>query len=117
MTMDKSSIDGILRRLSIVMAEAYGDRLAGVFLFGSRARGTAEHDSDIDVAVVLTDGTWSLWEEKRRLIRLALPLVVESGLYIQMWPFRYSDWTAPEVSAERFVRVVRRDARRLQAAA
>jgi len=31
----------------------YGDRLKGVYLYGSYARGDARDDSDIDVAVVL----------------------------------------------------------------
>jgi predicted nucleotidyltransferase len=35
------------------LAAVYGDRLKGVYLFGSFARGDAREDSDIDVAVVL----------------------------------------------------------------
>ena len=31
----------------------YGDRLAGLVLYGSQARGDAEPDSDVDVLVVL----------------------------------------------------------------
>lgn len=35
------------------LAAVYGDRLRGVYLYGSYARGRAREDSDIDVAVVL----------------------------------------------------------------
>ncbi len=35
------------------LAEVYGERLKGVYLFGSYARGEGTEDSDIDVAVVL----------------------------------------------------------------
>jgi predicted nucleotidyltransferase len=35
------------------LAEIYGDRLAGLVLYGSQARGDAREDSDVDVAVVL----------------------------------------------------------------
>ena len=43
----------------------YGDRLKGVYLYGSYARGDARWDSDIDVAVVL-DGPVRQREESRR---------------------------------------------------
>ena len=47
----------------------YGDRLKGVYLYGSYARGEARDDSDIDVAVVLA-GPVSRWEERRRTSEL-----------------------------------------------
>ncbi len=43
--------DPVLARLRTALAEAYGDRLWRAVLFGSRARGDAEADSDYDVAV------------------------------------------------------------------
>jgi predicted nucleotidyltransferase len=33
----------------------YGERLKGVYLFGSHARGEADEESDVDVLVVLDD--------------------------------------------------------------
>ena len=48
----------------------YCDRLAGVYLYGSYARGEANEDSDIDIAVVLR-GDVSPWKE-RALISDAL---------------------------------------------
>ena len=47
----------------------YGDRLKGVYLYGSYARGDARDDSDIDVAVVL-GGPVNRWEERRRTSEL-----------------------------------------------
>ena len=38
----KSRLDGL-----------YGERLRGVYLFGSRARGEADEESDVDILVVL----------------------------------------------------------------
>ena len=35
--------------------QQFGDRLISVILFGSRARGEAEPDSDMDILVVLTE--------------------------------------------------------------
>ena len=46
------------------LAALYGDRLQGVYLYGSYARGDAREDSDIDIAVVLK-GTVDAWEEDR----------------------------------------------------
>jgi uncharacterized protein len=47
--------DPILERLRATLTEIYGDRLERVVLFGSRARGDAQRDSDYDVAVFLRD--------------------------------------------------------------
>ncbi len=43
----------ILAKFRAALAEMYGDRLECVALFGSRARGDAQPDSDYDVAVFL----------------------------------------------------------------
>ena len=43
----------VLRLLRDGLAAQYGDRLARVLLYGSRARGDARPESDVDVLVVL----------------------------------------------------------------
>jgi len=48
-----AELDVVLRELRRGMEEIYGDRLERLVLFGSRARGDADPDSDIDVLVVL----------------------------------------------------------------
>ncbi|MGD9495779.1 MAG: nucleotidyltransferase family protein [Armatimonadota bacterium] len=45
-------LDEPLRQLKRELQALYGDRLRGLCLFGSRARGDAAPDSDVDVAVV-----------------------------------------------------------------
>jgi predicted nucleotidyltransferase len=47
------------------LASIYGQRLKGVYLYGSFARGQATEDSDVDVAVVL-GGPVNRWAESRR---------------------------------------------------
>lgn len=48
--------DATVRRLiREAVLEAFGDRVTGILLFGSRARGDHRPDSDWDVAVLLTD--------------------------------------------------------------
>jgi uncharacterized protein len=48
-----SVISPILDQLRQRLERVYGPRLAGLWLYGSRARGDAAPDSDIDVLVVL----------------------------------------------------------------
>lgn len=43
----------VLAELRAALEGEYGERLAGLVLFGSRARGDHDPDSDIDVLVVL----------------------------------------------------------------
>ena len=66
----------LVRRLKARLAEAYGDRLAGVVLFGSYARGEATPESDVDLLVVL-DGPVDRWAEIGRLAEIAVE--VEDG--------------------------------------
>ena len=72
---------------------SYSGRLRGLYLFGSRARGDHRPDSDADVAVVLDDGDWAEWIERRRLNRLAYDAGFACGLDIQPWPIPVREWT------------------------
>jgi hypothetical protein len=47
--------DPILVRFRAALADAFGERIERVVLFGSRTRGEAGPDSDYDVAVFLKD--------------------------------------------------------------
>lgn len=60
--LPKGEVLRIVRELHGYLGKIYGDRLKGVYLYGSYARGDARDDSDIDVAVVL-GGELKRWEE------------------------------------------------------
>ncbi len=47
------AVRGVLARLKLGLSDLYGERLKGVYLFGSHARGEADEESDIDVLIVL----------------------------------------------------------------
>jgi len=64
--LGKKDIQPILDELKVGLKRIYGTRLKQVILFGSFARGEAEPDSDIDVAVVLDDYE-SPFQETERL--------------------------------------------------
>jgi predicted nucleotidyltransferase len=70
----------------------YGERLHGVHLFGSRARGNARPDSDYDVAVVLTD-LGDFWTERLQLADLAYEQMLALDIHIQAHPFGLDEWT------------------------
>lgn len=70
----------------------YGARLVDILVFGSRARGDARADSDVDLAVILEDGDWPFWSEKGLLSDLAFDALIEPGLWIQAWPVSRSGW-------------------------
>ena len=53
--MSKRELLGILRNLHREFTRILGDQLVSVILYGSRARGQARSDSDIDVLVVVHD--------------------------------------------------------------
>lgn len=55
----------ILQEFRQGLENIYGPRLAGLFLFGSQARGDALPDSDIDVLVVLRGRVNPLQEARR----------------------------------------------------
>lgn len=63
-------------RIRTLLAEAFGDRLQGVVLYGSEARGTADPDSDANLLVLLA-GPMSLGKDLRKIIDALYPLQLE----------------------------------------
>jgi len=52
----------LLQKIKERLRSLYGDRLKGVILYGSEARGDAAPDSDIDILVLL-EGPVAVWKE------------------------------------------------------
>ena len=73
--------DPILHRFRAALDDLYGNRLDRVVLYGSRARGDYQPDSDYDIAVFLTDIT-NRWRELDRLADLSDRLLRETGEFI-----------------------------------
>jgi predicted nucleotidyltransferase len=89
--------DPILKRFRAAVAEIYGDRLERVVLFGSRARGDAQPDSDYDVAVFLRDMP-DRFVEMDRLADLSTAILDETGGFIHAMPYQagfYNDARMP----------------------
>jgi predicted nucleotidyltransferase len=92
----------ILAELKRGLQEIYGDRLRAVVLFGSQARGEANDDSDVDVAVVLDDFENSI-EESWRMDPVLSPLSLEHDLLLTAVPLRERDWREQEYPLPRNV--------------
>ena len=67
------------------LEDLYGERLRGVILFGSEARGDAEPDSDIDLLVLL-EGPVEWAVEMRRAVRAVRPAQRTTVRPIHPWP-------------------------------
>jgi predicted nucleotidyltransferase len=68
----QNAIDEFVKRAT----QAYGDRIRGITLFGSVARGTPRRDSDIDLLVVIDKEDFRL---RRELTGLAFDIFMETG--------------------------------------
>lgn len=73
------------------LSEAFGDRLRGVLLYGSEARGEAREDSDVDVLVLL-DGEPREPEDSWVCINALYPLILESGRPIHAEPVDIAEY-------------------------
>jgi len=78
--------DPILTRFRAALGELYGDRLARVVLYGSRARGDARTDSDYDVAVFLKSLP-DRWQELHRLADLRVQFLDDTGAFFDAKPY------------------------------
>jgi predicted nucleotidyltransferase len=104
-----------LRLFADAVRRAYGDRLEGLVVFGSRARGSASARSDLDVAVILADERIDRHREKMALADLAYDAIVETGLHVQPWPVSSDEWRHPRSHANpSLVRAMRRDGRSVE---
>jgi predicted nucleotidyltransferase len=99
-------LDEVLRELKRELEALYGERLKGLYLFGSYARGDAEPDSDVDVAVVL-DEVESAVAEIMRMSEIGSRLSLAADRTIAKLPIRETDWRGKSTV---FMRNLRRDA-------
>ena len=89
----KSHLDvhTVLGDLKAGLQGVYGDRLKGIYLFGSYARGEADQESDLDVLVVL-DKFERYALEVDRTAELAANLSLKFDVTVSLVFFRERDW-------------------------
>lgn len=71
----------------------YGDRLVDVVLYGSRARGDAHDESDLDLMVVLEDPV-DRWKERRRIGDILWDHSLDSNILVSAMVVGRSDFEA-----------------------
>ena len=86
--------DPILVKFRAALDAAYGSRIERVVLFGSRARGDAQSDSDYDVALFLSNLP-DPWQEVDRLVEIEEGFRHDTGADIHTMPFPAGGWRDP----------------------
>ncbi len=98
------------RALASRIAQALsGLRPAEIILFGSRARGDAQRDSDVDLIVVLDQpGTARSYGEvvRRRMLVNRLLRDIRSEMPVDVLVYTRDEWAALQASGSSFVREI-----------
>ena len=84
-------IHTVLCDLRAGLEALYGDRLAGLVLYGSHARGEASDESDVDVMVVLHDAVDPA-AEVRKMSRTCLNTGLRHDVLISVYPISKEDY-------------------------
>ncbi len=82
-----AAADPVLVRFRTALDEMFGDQIERVVLFGSRARGDAQPDSDYDIAIFLKD-FHDRWSVVDRLVPLVTDILYDQGAFIHALPYR-----------------------------
>lgn len=77
--------DRLFEEIKRRLTELYSDRVRGVPLFGSHARGYTREDSDIDLMVLL-EGPVESWRGSKAIINAIYPLRLEVLNPIEVLP-------------------------------
>ena len=92
----------VLQELRRELEAFYGDRLAGLVLYGSQARGDAHEESDVDVLLIL-HGDVHPAREVMRLADLRVRLNLKHDVYLSILPVSTTTYGAGDLAIIRNV--------------
>jgi len=81
----------LLQQVRSLLRNVFGERLCGVVLYGSEARGDAHDDSDIDFLVLLK-GPIDVGRDIDAITRATYPLMLEIDRIIDATPVNVRDY-------------------------
>ena len=84
----------------------FPEDVAEISIFGSKARGEAHPDSDLDVLVVIRDGDW---HRKEALTRPGYDLAIGTEVVPSLHVYTVAEWEQLRTHASVFREVVERD--------
>jgi predicted nucleotidyltransferase len=97
------NIQGILKELKDGLTQMYGDKLKGVYLYGSYARGDYRQGSDVDVMILLADFK-NYWEELERSTELASDLSLKYDVTLSRLIMKEIQWQQSDMPVLRNIR-------------
>ncbi|MCJ7458966.1 MAG: nucleotidyltransferase domain-containing protein [candidate division Zixibacteria bacterium] len=81
----RKEIKPLLPQIRKLLERVYGNRLVDVFLYGSFAKGRANKESDIDIAVILK-GKVNKGKEIDKICEVLYDLELDTGELISVYP-------------------------------
>jgi predicted nucleotidyltransferase len=97
-------INKLVQELKEGLIHIYGERLKGVYLYGSYARGEERNDSDMDVMIVLENYD-SYGKEIDRTGELVSRLSLEYGISVSRVIVKERQWQESDTPLLRNIRV------------
>jgi len=84
-------VQKLMRELKDGLMSIYGDRLKGVYLYGSYARGDYRPGSDVDVMILLQNYR-NYWNEQKKISQLASDISLAYDLTVSCIFIKESQW-------------------------
>ena len=103
MVATKQQALGIAAKVRSELEKLYGQRLAGVYLYGSAARDQLTPDSDIDIAIVL-DKLTSRYAEVKRTSKIGSDLTLETSTLVMFFFVDETDFRSGRFAIHRAIK-------------
>ncbi|GFP28274.1 uncharacterized protein HKBW3S33_01689 [Candidatus Hakubella thermalkaliphila] len=89
-----------------LLRERFGFLIKELILFGSKARGESDQESDIDILIVLTNLSWEI---KKSISELAAEENLKHNVLISTIRYDTATWESPLIKASPFAKSIREE--------